>query len=435
MRVWHAFPRNPLRALNLVLFVLIGALLLRETASTERLLHSPRLIPLAIAACAVGVFFYLAAIVTARAQARLMPCFALLCVVAELGLRTANSFGVLKPANTADWLRPAPYMMFTGPLRAAITSPEPLATGIDALIRFNDQGFRLSHNPVLPKPKEELRIFMLGGSTLVLGSPNTASISFAVEQHLQQTGLRNARVYNFGVVAFISGQELALLVHRLLELSPDMIVVYDGANDIMGPWGQDPRPDYPFNFAVWEQALSRLESTNRQNERTLAVATSDSALLSILFRGAAEREMATTLDRQRLASEYGGAEWQSAIARQYLHNVETMCRAAQSAGARFASFLQPLLAFADPLDSQQIRLAGGESTINYARGMRVRFRSLLRQLPSDCHANDLSAIFANRPGAFWDFVHIHSSHNDLIGQQIAEVLWKIAPSTSDSANR
>ena len=99
---------------------------------------------------------------------------------------------------------------------------------------------------------------MLGGSTIVTGGLLEDTVPAAIEAHLQLNGLPQARVYNFGVVSFVSGQELSLLVHRLIDLKPDLVITYDGGNDIFESWFYDPRPGYPFNFVVWEEAMTAL---------------------------------------------------------------------------------------------------------------------------------------------------------------------------------
>ena len=134
--------------------------------------------------------------------------------------------------------------------------------------QINPQGFR-DRDPVpLIKPKDEIRIFLLGGSTAFgYGSPdNTATISEYLEQRLQQRLQQqqnspqlykpdvlpsnpeqrkkslakpskikpgNYRVINAGVPGYASGNELAQLALKILKYKPDLIVVLDGYPDLM----------------------------------------------------------------------------------------------------------------------------------------------------------------------------------------------------------
>ena len=99
------------------------------------------------------------------------------------------------------------------------------------------------------KTRGEFRIFMLGGSTVEYGNP---PLPVYVEQELKRRGFENVRVFNYGVISQNSGQELAHLVFHVLDSEPDMVVFYDGGNDIMDPLLYDPRPGYPFNFLAYE---------------------------------------------------------------------------------------------------------------------------------------------------------------------------------------
>ena len=100
-----------------------------------------------------------------------------------------------------------------------------------------------------PKAKGELRIFMLGGSTVAYGKP---PLPVYVEQELKKRGFKGVRVLNYGVIAQNSSQELAHLVFHVLDSEPDIIVIYNGGNDILGPLLYDPRPAFPFNFLAYE---------------------------------------------------------------------------------------------------------------------------------------------------------------------------------------
>ena len=102
------------------------------------------------------------------------------------------------------------------------------------------------------KTRGEFRIFMLGGSTVEYGNP---PLPVYVEQELKRRGFENVRVFNYGVISQNSGQELAHLVFHVLDSEPDMVVFYDGGNDIMDPLLYDPRSCYPFTFLAYEKKV------------------------------------------------------------------------------------------------------------------------------------------------------------------------------------
>jgi lysophospholipase L1-like esterase len=98
----------------------------------------------------------------------------------------------------------------------------------------NNMGFRgdsLAH----PKPADELRVFLIGGSTMeCLYLDDSESIERIVQADLDGS-LDDAvrpRVYNAGKSGDASDDHIAMLVHRVLHLQPDIVVVFAGANDL-----------------------------------------------------------------------------------------------------------------------------------------------------------------------------------------------------------
>ncbi len=140
--------------------------------------------------------------------------------------------------------------------------------------QINPQGFRDRDAVPLVKPKDEIRIFILGGSTAFgYGSrENGATISEQLEQRLeerlqqQKTSPQlyksdlplvdkpkkqkspakpvkikpgNYRVINAAVPGYASGNELAQLALQVLKYKPDLIIVMDGYEDFMLPSNED----------------------------------------------------------------------------------------------------------------------------------------------------------------------------------------------------
>src|SRR5262249_51717460 len=227
----------------------------------------------------------------------------------------------------------------------------------------------------LPKPADEMRIFVLGGSTVLNGTPLANSIPGAIETALRAGGLSHVRSYNFGVTSFLSGQELTLLVHRLADLQPDLVIAYDGGNDLFSPWLYDPRPGYPYNFIAWEEAIDKL-SNGRSRSKTIASLAQDSALLQALA-GNTEWDVRTGLGRLRRNVDFGSEAWKHALVDSYTRNIAAMCRIARSNGALFAAFFQPVLAYSGTLDARQLAMSGGPEMVAGLREERELVQSAL----------------------------------------------------------
>ena len=137
---------------------------------------------------------------------------------------------------------PVPYSMFGGVPNAA------LGAGYDVAERLNSQGYR-GREATEPKPPDELRVVVLGGSTVFEGEPTLPEL---LERELRKRGVANVACFNFGGVSSVSGMEVSRLLFEVTDLRPDVVVFYDGGNDLLLPAVYDPRPGYPFNFVVYE---------------------------------------------------------------------------------------------------------------------------------------------------------------------------------------
>ena len=101
-------------------------------------------------------------------------------------------------------------------------------------ITINSLGFRGSEFFTI-KPPDTHRIFMIGGSTM-FGAGATSdktTIPGYTQQFLDEnnTGF-NLEVINAGIQGADSNTELKLIEQKLVRFSPDLIIVYDGWNDL-----------------------------------------------------------------------------------------------------------------------------------------------------------------------------------------------------------
>ncbi len=101
------------------------------------------------------------------------------------------------------------------------------------LININSHGLRGPEYPI-EKPENTLRVIIVGGSTVVdLRTPDNETIPSYLEQYYKQLHTeKNIQVINAGSSAFESTQELLWIKNKLLQYKPDLIIVYDGANDL-----------------------------------------------------------------------------------------------------------------------------------------------------------------------------------------------------------
>jgi lysophospholipase L1-like esterase len=87
----------------------------------------------------------------------------------------------------------------------------------------------------VPKPLGEFRIVCIGGSTTYTSSVIDPAESYPaqLQASLHTRGFTNVRVVNAGVPGYRSYESVLNFQLRLLDLEPDMVVVYHAANDVL----------------------------------------------------------------------------------------------------------------------------------------------------------------------------------------------------------
>src|SRR5262249_746654 len=141
--------------------------------------------------------------------------------------------------KNADFQRsPAPYYEFAGrpgaTFDATLDGP-PNQIGKVGHFALDSWGFRNRETPSSTKRRGERRIFIVGGSTVFNGFPEEYSIAGALQVLFDRRGPSNVKVYNYGIVSSISRQHLMLLLDKLIDLKPDLVIAYGGGNDVMEP--------------------------------------------------------------------------------------------------------------------------------------------------------------------------------------------------------
>lgn len=99
--------------------------------------------------------------------------------------------------------------------------------------KHNSLGYR-GDEIQLPKPEGEFRIVCIGGSTTYTVDIDDYRMSYPylLEKELKDRGHENVSVINAGVGGWTTWESLINLEFRILDLEPDMIIIYNAVNDI-----------------------------------------------------------------------------------------------------------------------------------------------------------------------------------------------------------
>lgn len=319
--------------------------------------------------------------------------------------------------------KPVPYRMHSGLPNATYKIDSPGAHDEETIEdTLNALGFR---GKLPPKNKMgEYRIIILGGST-VLNRQSTVEKSMAgkLEKHFRDDGFHQVKVYNWGVIAYVSGQELSLMLNEVTDYQPDLVIVYDGANDVQHRWSYDPRPGYPYNFLVYEEGMARMNNNIDVGDVIWGTLHS-SKLLSLVFKRSLVFQI---LDYQRLREQvaYQTVEWEKAIVASYINNINKMCSVAHGFGFKIAVFLQPVVQFKAPLSEEEIMVSGNEPFQGFVRRLydgiseEILVLKKRHEADSECGYYDFHEILSNRPEKiFKDYVHVTDSGRAIIVDQI-----------------
>ena len=111
----------------------------------------------------------------------------------------------------------------------------------DIKIDYNTKGFRGDNFPV-KKIQDEFRIIAVGGSTMFGGqnSSDQTTIPGILQQMINYNNPDlKIRVINAGISGATSFTELELIKNKLIDYEPDLIIVYDGWNDLRSNYSSE----------------------------------------------------------------------------------------------------------------------------------------------------------------------------------------------------
>jgi GDSL-like Lipase/Acylhydrolase family len=209
----------------------------------------------------------------------------------------------------------------------------PRANYRSATVNTNALGFR---GPAVrnPKPPGRVPVAVIGGSAAFGTGASSDAVTFParLEAALRTRTGRDVEVVNGGAPPYVSGQELGRLTFEVLDLEPDIAVVYDGFNDLNSALLFDPRPGYPSNFSWLERAV-HFNSFRHLLAYRIQLGAQESGL------GFWARRLSGVRDGVPLAGPAADPE----IIETYRRNLDRMVALLQSRGIRVICVSQPTL--------------------------------------------------------------------------------------------
>lgn len=339
--------------------------------------------------------------------------------------------------------------------------------------KINQQGFRDLENVPLAKPKDEIRIFLLGGSTAFgYGSSNNESaiaekLELRLQKRLQQqrqspgiykpdvlpldlaehkkaltkpSKIRsgNYRVINAGVPGYASGNELAQLALKILNYKPDVIIVLDGYGDLMLD-GDKPAVQIPQEEVYLDDAPSYM----RASFGKLLQPLEDKSYLVKVLQDSVFNPQIPSNDTNILLDEPGNhlaayapkdkEELQRRVDR-YFQNHKQMVTLASGAGIPMIIATQPEITGRNPTKltptEGEITTQLGREYIKTIKETYPRFvganQYLAKLFPKNVKVLDLYNLSDKYPSpSFIDAIHLTDNANGMVAEQFYYALTSL----------
>src|SRR5260370_24535077 len=90
---------------------------------------------------------------------------------------------------------------------------------------------------------------------------------------------RDVEVINAGIQSSVSRQSLVQLLLTVVDYHPDIVILYDGGNDLGLPLTYESRPNFPYNFQTMEEAWDLYREQREESLPTLLLHRSHLYLL------------------------------------------------------------------------------------------------------------------------------------------------------------
>ena len=296
----------------------------------------------------------------------------------------------------------------------------------------NEDGFRVpSSGYSLPKvkPAGQLRIAMLGGSLVQLASTFDTTLPGSLRTVLRAAYPgRDIEVINAGIQSSVSRQSLVQLLLSVVDYHPDMVILYDGGNDLGLPLTYESRPNFPYNFQTMEEAWDLYRQEREESLPKLLLHRSH--LYRLLKPGklapTADAPFAGTnavppsrivQDREFVAAHVAAylANWRKLIELSAAYHYTPVCIESAAAGLD-RGYAVPLMMKSFRLDSASAAEWVRAFEALYSENAR-QMQALQREYP-DVVVLDLSRFLQPPEKYYWDLGHVYDEANDIIADRI-----------------
>ena len=281
----------------------------------------------------------------------------------------------------------------------------------DGHLEINSDGYR---GPEISKSRPQLRIVCLGGSTtfsITVGNDTTYPRLLEKKLRASYPG-SEIEVINAGVGAYTSAESLANLAYRVLQIEPDVLIIYHAVNDV------HPRitPGFRGDYSHYRKSLVLEEDLLARVQRWSYLAR---LLNRVRFQSIHIRHLTTHTKFEDIHPDAQANHFQATNASAFRRNIESMIGL-----ARVRDIDVVLSTFTHSEDN--LRAAAQFSHEAYSAGIR-QHNEVMQELSAEHQLLlvDLAEQFpSDRTDVFKGTVHMTSVGTDIKAQIFHDQLVK-----------
>ncbi len=334
-----------------------------------------------------------------------------------------------------------PYVMFRPIENAIYETNETFAMShfkSRVFVYTNEDGFRIpSPRYKLPreKPPGQLRIAFLGGSLVQLASTFDTALPGSLRTVLRtRYPGRDIEVINAGIQSCVSRQSLVQLLLTVVDYHPDIVILYDGGNDLGLPLTYESRANFPYNFQTMQEAWDLYRAERQQPLWRLALERSNLYRVLSARLNPGQRRMAPTPDAPFAGTNalpaariLADPDYVRDHVAAYLSNWRKLVELSAAYHYQPVCILSPAGGFepshAVPVMMQSFHLER-DTAVQWLRALETLYGEAGRQIaamrgawPSATFL-DLSQFLNPPEKYFWDLGHVYDEANMVLAERI-----------------
>ncbi|MFH1352743.1 MAG: SGNH/GDSL hydrolase family protein [bacterium] len=285
-------------------------------------------------------------------------------------------------------------------------------------LRMNSLGFR-GDDFKPQKPAGQFRIFLLGGSVVFNGSTDDRTIAGFLQKKLRSEFPKyGVKVINGGRSSYVAGQTLAHLIFEVLNYDPDLVIVFQGNNDVYGSIHGDRRPGYPHAFGKIEERVN-----------TNPVILAASYILSKSYTKKLVRRIALDIYLKlgsKLQEKLNKKEPNFPYMDKYVQQTETFARIVSGLKIPAILSIQPSIYTKKNKSAEEEQIITGAAV----EAMRKNYEYSLKKFkkfiwPKGVFFSDLSNVFDEiNYTMYWDNAHFFDDGNEIVADKFLNIIKK-----------